>query len=156
MRIGYLGMLDRPKNNTKPLTASQSTKKSFSLSYDPDDLRLFSSAKVTIGDKTFFTDKAMWDTGSTITAISHATAQQYHAIPNETGTSISATDRLDADIYQATIELPGGIVFRDIDLWDISLSHLDVEIVIGMDIISQGKLLVETVNGTPMFSFSIE
>ena len=156
MRIGYSGILNGAKNNTKPVTASQSTKRAFSLSYDPNNLRLFSSAKITIGDKTLFTDKAMWDTRATITAISHATAQQYNAAPNETGTSISATDRLDTDIYQATVELPGGIVFRDIDVWHISLSYLDVEIVIGMDIISQGKLVVETVNDVPMFSFSIE
>lgn len=156
MRTGHLGILIGTKNTAERPAAASSMRRSFALSYDPEEPKLYSSAKVTINGKTISTDKAMWDTGATITAISHATAERYHAVPYDSGISISATDRSDADIYLATIELPGGIIFHDVEVWDFSLSHIDAEVIIGMDIISQGKLVVETVNGIPMFSFSME
>lgn len=156
MRIGYTGFLSGAKNEAKQPEGTTRKQKSFSLSYDPSKPILYSYAKVTIGDKTIITDKAMWDTGATITVISHAMANQFNQIPNETGTSISATDRNDADIYLATVELPGGIVFHDTEVWDVDLSDHGAGVVIGMDIISQGKLVVENVNGIPMFSFYIE
>lgn len=146
---GYIGILDGVKK-------FRPEKKSFTLLYDKEKPVLYSYAKVVIGDKVFATDKAMWDTGATITAISHSSAKKLDAIPSESGTTVSATDKNDSDIYLATLELPGGIVFHDIEVWDVDLSDHGAEIVIGMDIISQGRLVVETVNGIPMFSFMIE
>lgn len=64
----------------------------------------------------------MWDTGATITAISHSMAEKADAVPADSGTSFSATDRKDSDIYLATVELPGGIVFHDVEVWDIDLA----------------------------------
>lgn len=155
MRVGYLGTLDGVKKMNQ-VTVKPSKRKSFSLSYDYEELKLYSHAKITIGEKTIFTDKAMWDTGATITAISHKTAEQFNALPDDIGTSISASGCSNADIYKATIELPGGIVFQDIEVWDVDLSDHGAEVVIGMNIISQGRLVVENTNGVPMFSFSIE
>lgn len=156
MRFGYLGTLEGIKKMPQSTTAQNSKCKSFSLSYDNDDLKLYSHAKITIGSRTIFTDKAMWDTGATITAISHKTANRFDVLPDDSGTSISASGVSDADIYIATIELPGGIVFENIEVWDVDLSDHGAEIIIGMNIISQGRLVVENINGVPMFSFSIE
>ncbi|MDO5346558.1 MAG: retropepsin-like aspartic protease [Lachnospiraceae bacterium] len=155
-KTGFTGTLIGTKENDKQLDLKHERCKSFSLSYNPEKPILYSYAKITIGDRTIITDKAMWDTGATITVISHATANQFDATPNEVGTSISATDRSDSDIYLATIELPGGIVFHNAEVWDVDLSDHGAEVVIGMDIISRGKLVVETVYGVPMFTFSIE
>lgn len=146
---GYIGVLNGIK---KPLLE----KKTFTLLYDKEKPILYSYAKITIGDTVIATDKAMWDTGATITVISHAMALKVDAAPNDSGTSISATDRNDADIYLATVELPGGIIFHDVEVWDVDLADHGAEVIIGMDIISQGRLVVETVNGIPMFSFEIE
>lgn len=52
--------------------------------------------------------------------------------------------------------LPGGIIFHDVEVWDVDLAFHGADVVIGMDIISQGRLVVETVHGIPMFSFEIE
>lgn len=155
-KIGYMGILDGTKKNISDSVKMERTCKSFTLLYDPKKPILYSYAKITIGDQTIATDKAMWDTGATITVISHAIAEKIEVEPDETGTSISATDRSDSDIYLATVELPGGIIFRDVEMWDVDLSDHGAEVVIGMDIISRGRLVVETVNGIPMFSFSIE
>lgn len=148
-KTGHIGILDGVKKH-------HPEKKSFTLLYDKEKPVLYSYAKIVIGDKIIATDKAMWDTGATITAISHSAAEKLDTAPSDTGTSISATDKNDSDIYLATLELPGGIVFHDVEVWDVDLSDHGAEVVIGMDIISKGRLVVETVNGIPMFSFSIE
>lgn len=131
-------------------------KKSFKLLYDKEKPFLYSYAKITIGDTVIATDKAIWDTGATITVISHSKATMAGTKPDELGTSTSATTRQASGIYHATIELPGGIIFHDMELWDMDLALNGPEVLIGMDIISQGRLVVETVNGIPMFSFEIE
>lgn len=156
MKIGYMGVLDGIKKGERGFKKEESKCKSFTLLYDSDKLILYSYAKITIGDQTIATDRAMWDTGATRTFIAHSTAEKFDTTPDEVGTSISATDRSDSDIYYATVELPGGIIFRNVEVWDVDLSDHGAEVIIGMDIISQGKLVVETVNGMPMFSFSIE
>lgn len=148
-KTGYIGVLTGEKKTTLK-------KKSFRLLYDKDKPILYSYAKVTVGDKIIATDKAMWDTGATITAISHAMAEEAEAVAFDSGTSVSATDRKGSDIYLATVELPSGIIFRNVEVWDIDLTYHGADVVIGMDIISQGRLVVETVNGIPMFSFEIE
>lgn len=156
MKLGYTGLLNGVKKGSDSSSEKKDTRKSFTLLYNPDKPILYSYAKITIGKRTIATDKAMWDTGATITVISHSTAKQFDAAPDEVGTSISATDRTDSDIYLATVELPGGIILHDIEVWDVDLSDHGAEVIIGMDIISRGRLVVETVNGIPMFSFSIE
>ena len=156
MKIAYFGTLDKVVDRRQSSAGHCRKKKSFTLSYDPDDPKLYSSAKITIGGQTVYTDKALWDTGTTISAISHSTARQFDAPPSESGTSISATSRSDSDIYLATIELPGGIIFHDVEMWDVDLSDHGAEVVIGMDIISRGRLTVETIHGVPTFSFDTE
>lgn len=106
-RTGYIGVIDGVKKAPKE-------KKSFRLLYDKEKPILYSYAKIAIGDKVFATDKAVWDTGVTITIAAHRMARELPADLAGTGTSISATDRSDSDIYLATLELPGGIVFENI------------------------------------------
>ncbi len=114
-KTGYIGTLTGVRK-AKP------EKKSFTLLYDRDKPILYSYAKITVGDKIIATDKAMWDTGATITAISHSLTEKADAVPDDSGTSISATDRKGSDIYLATVELPGGIIFHDVEVWDIGLA----------------------------------
>lgn len=148
-KTGYVGTFDGIKK-------AQKEKKSFKLLYDKEKPVLYSYAKITIGDKVFATDRAVWDTGATITIATHKIAKEFDTVPVDTGISVSATDRSDSDIYLATLELPGGIVFENVEIWDVDLEVHNADIVIGMDIISQGRLVVETVNEIPMFSFEIE
>lgn len=153
MKVGYIGSVIGIKHGET--TKKEPRKKAFTLQYNPDDPRLYSPARITIGGKTIETENALWDTGATIIAISHKTAGKFDEKPAEIGTGISATDKVDSAIYRGTVELPGGIVFHDVDIWDIDLSAHGADVVIGMDIISRGKLVVETVNGIPTFSFSV-
>lgn len=154
-KLGYIGFLYGEKENSG-LERQEKNCKSFILSYSAEKPLLYSNAKITIGNKTIETNKAIWDTGATITAISHEVSSYLGASPKEAGTAISATDRSVRNIYLATIELPGDIVLHDVEIWDIGLDGYAAEVIIGMDIISRGRLVVETVNGVPTFSFCIE
>ena len=151
-KAGMLGILDGYKTHQY----NQKIQKSFRLSYDQDELKLFSKAKITSSDKIYETDRAIWDTGASITAISHAGARKLAAAPSERGTTISATDLCTSDIYLATVELPGGIVFKDIELWDVDLSDAQYDVVIGMDIISRGDLHVISSTGSHAFYFETD
>lgn len=153
-KVGYLGLLDGVKKETPPIKRTRT--KSFALTYDLEKPMLYSHAEVTICGKTIATNRAIWDTGATISALSKRMEEKVGALPDEEGIMHGATGNSDSNIYCATVELPGGIVFRDVDMWGIGLPGLDVDVVIGMDIISRGKLVVETVGGVPMFSFSVE
>ena len=68
-RFGYIGIMDGIKRNVK---AAEKSQKTFILSYNAEKPLLYSNAKITIGNKTIETNKAIWDTGATITAISSA------------------------------------------------------------------------------------
>jgi len=156
MKKGYLGYLSGTKDGRKAKEETLPTIKGFKLSYDKEHPCLYSAVKITVGDKVIVADKALWDTGATMTCIQHSMTKKLEGKPKESGSSISATDRRDSDIYLGTVELPGGIVFHDIGIWDIALEDLEAEVIIGMDIISRGRLVVETVDGMPMFSFTAE
>ena len=138
-----------------PAVPAAARPRMFTLSYDREKPLLYSSAKITFDGKTFSTDRAIWDTGSTVTAFSQKIADGFHASPTCSGSSVSASDTVKSDIYVATIELPGGIIFHDVEVWGMPLSSFTADIIIGMDIISQGRLVVETQNGIPTFSFSV-
>ena len=148
-KIGYCSLL------TKESVTNNKRNKTFTLSYDLEKPLLYSMARITVNGKVFSTDKAIWDTGATITAFSNQIAEQLNASALESGISISASDTGESNIYRATIELPGGIIFRDTEIWGFPLSDFAADVVIGMDIIFQGKLVVEMQNGIPIFSFTI-
>ena len=148
-KIGYCSLL------TKESVVNNKRSKTFTLSYDLEKPLLYSMARITINGRTFSTDKAIWDTGATITAFSNRIAESLDASASESGISISASDTSESNIYHGTIELPGGIVFRNAEIWGFPLSDFAADIIIGMDIISQGKLVVEMQNSIPTFSFTI-
>ncbi len=148
-KVGYCSLL------TKDSVTKPKQRKTFTLSYDLNKPLLYSMAKITVNGKTLSTDRAIWDTGATITAFSNKIAEFLGASASESGVSISASNKGESNIYHATIELPGGIVFKDVEIWGMSLSDYAADVIIGMDIISQGKLVVEIQNGIPTFSFTI-
>lgn len=146
MKTGHLGIIDgkrtAPKTNT------------FSLAYDSEQLKLLSPAKIEVGNKTILTDKAVWDTGANITMVSEKVTGKLSGDPVEEADThgIGGTDK--TRIYMGNVEFPGGIIFDDVTIWIQDLRDLDFEVIIGMDVISRGRLVVEERKGIPTFSFS--
>lgn len=96
---------------------------------------------------------AIWDTGAMITNISDNVVNHFGL--TQVGTtklgSIYAT-RI-RPTYEVNIELPGG--FRNFGLRVIGVEQItkDVDVIIGMDIISLGDFAVSNYNGKTSFSF---
>lgn len=96
---------------------------------------------------------AIWDTGAMTTNISDNVVKSFGLVP--TGTtklgSIYATNM--RPTYEVNIELPGG--FRCCGLRVVGVDKIikDVDVIIGMDIISLGDFAVSNYNGKTSFSF---
>lgn len=155
-KIGYIGILSEGNRNISGPKKSRPSRKMFTLSYDLEKPLLYSRAKITIGRQTLETDRAVWDTGAAITAISGSMVDGFEAEPYEHGTAIGATGTSQSDIYLATIELPGGIVLHDMEVWGVDLDGYAGDVIIGMDVISKGRLIVDNRNGAARFSFCME
>ena len=151
-KIGTIGLF-APDVPCRPVIQKRS--KTFTLSYDTSKPLLYCSAKITIDGKTISTDRAIWDTGATVTAFSDRLRSQFGSSPAETGTAIGAISSDSSDIFLATLELPGDIIFHNVEVWCFSLSAFAADLIIGMDVISQGKLVVETRDNIPTFSFTV-
>ncbi|MDR2368294.1 MAG: hypothetical protein LBF58_09340 [Deltaproteobacteria bacterium] len=101
-----------------------------------------------------FEDKflACWDTGATKSCIKESIAKHYNlpSIGEIICRGINSENKV--KVYLASIFLPNETVINEIEL----CSHddtLNIDLLIGMDIISMGELLVSTSDGITAFSF---
>lgn len=148
MKCGEIGIIIGYKRR-KP-TMSVTKHGSFTLAYSGNP---FSMAIVKQGDKIVNINTARWDTGSEYTYIDVSKAKSLVSDGNP-GSMVSGVNStyLPSNDYDVTIILPGGIEISGISVGDLDLSNLkNCEAIIGMDIITQGKLTVEK----NIFSFEI-
>ena len=96
---------------------------------------------------------ALWDTGATGTVISEKVVQALGL--KSTGKEIvyHANGRSKVDTYSINILLPNNVDFRALKVTEGVLNNIDV--LIGMDIISKGDFAVTTSQGKTKFSFQI-
>jgi len=95
---------------------------------------------------------AVWDTGSTSTAISVALAKKLGIKRIAECIQHTVNRSRTAGIYMCDIILGKGLVFNDIEIVDGNF-HTD-DFLIGMDIIAQGKFVIENIDGSTTMSFS--
>ena len=129
-------------------------------SYIIGDLKPCIEADVLIDGKSVHIDRALFDTGSNITAINPRIAP---AVSSTNGDKmvIHGTDRSgEAVTHYCSICLGSGeIVLQnvpvqafDLDIYD----HTDIDLIIGMNVITLGELSVKKKGFLPIFTFSIE
>jgi len=100
----------------------------------------------------FFTEfRGLWDTGATRTSISNRVATLLKLIPIRQTTIFHATGQSIVNVYDISIVLPNDILFPFKTVSEGKFSGFDV--LIGMDIISQGDFSISNVNGKTTFSF---
>lgn len=100
-----------------------------------------------------FKVRALWDTGASCTTISKNIVRELGLIPIGFGDVFHAGGSGKAGVYKINVLLPNNIEFPAIRVLDSDLYGFDI--LIGMDIISQGDFAVTHSDGKTTFTFRI-
>ena len=96
---------------------------------------------------------ALWDTGATCSAISKDAAEKLKLIPVSKVTISHANGQSIVNVFDISLALPNKTLFQSIRVTECNLSGFDL--LIGMDIISQGDFSISNKNQKTAFSFRI-
>ena len=99
------------------------------------------------------TENALWDTGATISAITPKLVKDLGFIPVGTMAISGITGALDVEFILAAIQLPGGILRQNIKMAVCDFSQ-NINIILGMDIITLGDFELLNGNNSTVFSFT--
>lgn len=97
---------------------------------------------------------AIWDTGATKTCITKRIADDLKLIPVGRTTISTANGLTVADTYFVNVGLPNGIIVPNVLVSCADLGS-DIDVLIGMDIITLGDFSITNLNGHTVFSFRI-
>lgn len=96
---------------------------------------------------------ALWDTGATRTCISEEVAKELKLVP--TGKEIINTPSGSSiqNSYLVDLLLPNGVVVQSVMVIDTKIGSQQIDLLIGMDIITLGDFAVSNFNNKTYFSF---
>jgi predicted aspartyl protease len=97
--------------------------------------------------------KALWDTGATGTVISKNLAEKLQLKPHGQAKSYHANGEYMTNIYYVNIVLPNSMGFAALRVTEGVLPDFDV--LIGMDIITQGDFAISQSTGKTKFTFQM-
>lgn len=97
---------------------------------------------------------AIWDTGATKSCITKRVAEDLKLIPVGKTTIGTANGNAEVDTYFIDIGLPNGMAIQQILVSCADLGQ-DIDVLIGMDIISLGDFSITNFNGRTTFTFRI-
>lgn len=101
------------------------------------------------------TQKALWDTGSTGSAISEDLAKTLGLIPVTKRNVIGVNTVEVRDVYQVDIYLPDNVRIANASVTSYPPNRLPFNVLIGMDIITRGDFAVTHADELTAFSFRI-
>ena len=93
----------------------------------------------------------LWDTGATCSVISKRVATLLQLVPISKTTIAHAGGQDIVNMYNVAIVLPNNILFPFVEVVECPLSGFDL--LIGMDIITQGNFSISNENGKTTFCF---
>ncbi|MBR2189305.1 MAG: retroviral-like aspartic protease family protein [Eubacterium sp.] len=99
---------------------------------------------------------AVWDTGAVKSIIAESTAREMGLQPIDNGIIVTATDQTEVPIYMVDVYMTKNLVIRNLKVFGSPMRNREIEFVIGMDIISRGKMIIDSMEGKTRFSFSIK
>lgn len=96
---------------------------------------------------------ALWDTGASISAISIGMVRQLGLQSVCKGDFVTAEGKTEFDMYAVNLVIPEmGMEFPDMI---VTAVDVDVDFIVGMDIISKGDMAVSNYKGNTVLSFRI-
>ena len=96
--------------------------------------------------------RAIWDTGATNTVVSNKVVDEMKLIPTGKAPVSTANGQTIANRYIVTLELPNHLVINDMEITGGNLGE-DVDLLLGMDIITLGDFSLTNVNNKTTFTF---
>lgn len=106
-------------------------------------------------DPRFVKAMALWDTGATVSCISRTLAEKMNLIVSGRANASHAKGSSVSDIFVIDIVLPNNLRIPLIDALEIENVDGKFDIIIGMNIISQGDFAITNADNTTTFSFRI-
>lgn len=97
---------------------------------------------------------AIWDTGATKSCITQRVVDDLHLISVGRTSLGTAGGSIIADTYFVNIGLPNGMMIPNVLVSRADLGQ-DIDVLIGMDIISLGDFSITNLNGKTTFTFRI-
>lgn len=96
--------------------------------------------------------EALWDTGATNTAVSSSAIKKIGSTPITFAQVGTGGGQITAPVHLVNIVLPNNVIVQNIQVTELKdLNNCDI--LVGMDIISQGDFAITHVNGEACFSF---
>lgn len=107
------------------------------------------------GEGSMMAVNALWDTGSTESLISEKIVKMIEPILKNKSKYVTRGVVIECETYAVSLSLSDEITFRDVLMKKADLSDKNVDIIIGMDIISRGDFEIRNYNNLVEFAFRI-
>ena len=107
------------------------------------------------GESSMMAVNALWDTGSTESLISEKIVKMIEPILKNKSKYVTRDVVIECETYAVSLSLSDEITFRDVLMKKADLSDKNVDIIIGMDIISRGDFEIRNYNNLIEFAFRI-
>ena len=117
--------------------------------------RLYNEAKVESGERVFDTSMALWDTGATATCISDAIVHALDLKPISYSKIHTPSGEDIRPYYLVDLVLRNDVRVTDLRVLGSDIGNQGIDVLIGMDIISQGDFAVSNYDGATVFTFRI-
>lgn len=110
---------------------------------------------VTADDPGISWKKALWDTGATQCSISDRLAAEINLPQVDFVDVATAVGIIQLPVHKIHLILPNNLVIHDLEVVGFMYSDDDCDLIIGMDIMTQGDLSITNMEGRTVFSFRI-
>lgn len=107
------------------------------------------------GESSMMAVNALWDTGSTESLLSEKIVKMIEPILKNKSKYVTRDVVIECETYAVSLSLSDEITFRDVLMKKADLSDKNVDIIIGMDIISRGDFEIRNYNNLVEFAFRI-
>ena len=98
--------------------------------------------------------RAVWDTGASVSVINVGVAHDFDLVQTGIQSVSTANGTYDAATYMCDLYLPNPAIMPDIEVAEANLGP-DLDMLIGMDVISRGDFAVTNLNDETWFTFRL-
>ncbi|MDR0561590.1 MAG: retropepsin-like domain-containing protein [Spirochaetaceae bacterium] len=98
--------------------------------------------------------RALWDTGAGMSVISAKIVEKLALSSAGNGTLVGIGGAMPTELYDISVTLPNKVIFPLIRAaeWE---GHRNYDMLIGMDVISRGRFVIDNCAGKTVFTFDI-